>query len=172
MNIELIQQFYTITQDGRIIRKKDNKEMKCCIDQCGYKKFSPYINGSKFQLKVHRLVAAIYIPNPENKPQVNHKNGIKTDNRVENLEWCTAKENIQHAHLNGLSDNSHLCKKVLQIDPTTKQVLKVYNSYREASTYTGILETNISAVCRKYKPSNRPVSRQTAGGFIWEQCND
>lgn len=60
------------------------------------------ITGSRIELSAHRLVAQTFIPNPKNKPQVNHKNGKKSDNRVVNLEWVTEKENIQHAKKNGL----------------------------------------------------------------------
>lgn len=74
------------------IRKKDSY---CRICLCK--------NGEERIEYLHRIVAETFIENPENKPQVNHKNGIKSDNRVENLEWCTPKENTHHGFLTGLT---------------------------------------------------------------------
>lgn len=68
----------------------------------GYFRYSISKEHKRTYESVHRAVAIHFIPNPENKPFVNHKNGIKTDNRVENLEWCTAKENSAHAISTGL----------------------------------------------------------------------
>lgn len=69
-------------------------------DGCGYYRVRINKNATKYTRKVHRLVATAFIPNPENKPEVNHKKGIKTDNRVSELVWSTTSENVQHAYDN------------------------------------------------------------------------
>jgi len=75
-------------------------------NNCRYKQSSIYKNGICTPILIHRLVALAFIPNPENKPQVNHKDGNKHNNRVENLEWCTNSENIKHSVKTGLLKSS------------------------------------------------------------------
>ena len=90
---------YFITEDGKLFNK--NKQLKTYSGE-RYEKAVIKINGKSTMKYIHRLVAEAFIPNPENKPEVNHKNGNKLDNRVDNLEWNTYSENRKHAYKNGL----------------------------------------------------------------------
>jgi hypothetical protein len=83
------------------------KIMKPALDACGYLRtvLKRDFDGKLCTVKVHRMVALSFLENPENKPMVNHKNGIRNDNRVSNLEWCTNSENIKHSFTIGLSSN-------------------------------------------------------------------
>jgi predicted XRE-type DNA-binding protein len=94
---------YSITNLGRVWSHRRNKWIKHWISDKGYPQVNLYNNTFQYRPKLHRLVAEAFIPNTGNKPQVNHLNGVKTDCRVSNLEWCTARENIQHAADMGLN---------------------------------------------------------------------
>lgn len=93
---------FKVYKNGRILNVDTNTFVKTHIDKGGYEKFSWWNGRVNKQIFVHRLLAVSYINNPDNKKSVNHKNGIKSDNRLSNLEWCTHKENMHHAIKKGL----------------------------------------------------------------------
>lgn len=117
-------------------------------------------NGKVSQKYVHRLVALSFIPNPLEKKTVNHKDGDRNNNHVDNLEWATYSENNIHSInvLNRDSKNSSDSKPVLQFDKDWK-LINEYPSMREAQRQTKII--GIEKVC------NQLPRRKTAGGFNW-----
>lgn len=103
--------FHNVHEKKISLRLKKGLVRVLDVDRYGYNRLR-FTSKGKY-LCVHRLVCEAFIPNPNNLPSINHKNGIKTDNRVENLEWCTVSQNTKHAFDTGLRSkywgaNAHL----------------------------------------------------------------
>lgn len=111
---ERINKFYSVSNFGRFWSVKVGI-MKTPLMNTGYPHLNLMENGKPIRTLCHRVVAKTFIPNPKNKPFINHKNGNKADNRVENLEWCTSAENNLHsARVLGRKGavNNHRKKKI------------------------------------------------------------
>lgn len=153
---------YEVSNLGRV-RNKKGLLLKPQKTEKGYLRVDLSKDGKTKHYKVHRLVASAFIPNKNNLPQINHKDENKQNNRVDNLEWCTHKENTQHAFKTGLYDNklNMIRKPVVQYDLKFNKI-KVWSCAEEVKNKLNI--GHIASVCKG--------ERKTAGGYIWRYLDD
>lgn len=142
---------YAVSDDGKVYNQTTGRELKGRPQKKGgYLR----VNLAGKDYKIHRLVAEAFVPNPENKEQVNHINGKTDDNRAENLEWVSPSENICHAYANGLMTN--VGEKNRNSKITEKQALEIKNS-SESNNVLG----------KRYGLSPRYIAR-IKGGHAWK----
>lgn len=149
---------YSITEDWRVWNNKTLKYMNVS-ETYWYKHLILRKDWKKYNWRIHRLVAMAFIPNPENKPYINHKNWIKTDNRVENLEWCTAKENTRHC-LDILKKDMWTNRKPVWKYNKEWDLLEKFVSWCDAARRSNVSQPSIVA-CLKNRES-------TAWWFVWK----
>lgn len=148
---------YRVSNMGRVLSVRTETVLKPSLCK-GYCVVSLHDHGQR-NFKVHRLVAAAFSPNPENKPTVNHINEIKTDNRACNLEWATVAE--QNTHGTRLDRAAKSNRREIRQYSLSGQLVRVWSSTTEAARALGISKGNIwSALEGRY---------QQAGGFIWKR---
>lgn len=129
---------YFITEDGKLWSNYFCKFITPYISKKGYYCVKLHQHGKRLSTTIHRLVAISYIDNPENKSQVNHINGDKLDNRIENLEWVTSSENQYHAYKTGLKKpclHENFYRGIIVLDTNTGIF---YESIREAAQAFGL----------------------------------
>lgn len=165
---------YQVSSFGRVKsleRKSQNTKrhikehfIKQFDDTNGYLRFSMFKNKKKVTLSIHRIVAETFIPNPNNYPCVNHKDGNKQNNCIENLEWCTYKYNTEHAWKTGLAKPKYngygvRAERIIQYNLENIPIA-IYMSCRMASKINNISYKNISECVRG--------KSKTAGGYKWK----
>lgn len=142
-DIEGYEGLYQVSNEGRIKSIKKRKILSLFANHKGYLQTYLYKNGEKKGFLVHRLVAEAFIPNPMNLPQVNHKDENKTNNSVENLEWCTNDYNINYSQ----------SKKVYQYT-LNNDLVKIWNSTMELGR-NGFSQPCISLCCNGKKQKHK-----------------
>lgn len=154
-----------LTKDGRAWSKWFNRERKLSIGNHGY-----YVVSIKGRPELlHRLIAETFISNPDSKPCINHKNGVKTDNRIENLEWVTYSENSKHSYsvlgrksakgmlgIKGALNKRSIPIKQLSLEG---ELIREWSCANEASSNLSINNSDIRQCCRG--------KLKSAGGFLW-----
>ena len=144
---------YAVTSCGKVWSHRRQKFLAPKIDRYGYVLYHLYKDGKEKLALAHRLVAQAYIPNPENKPDVNHLDEDKQNNSVNNLAWCTTRENCNYGNRNA----KLAMKSSIPVYCIEQQ--KVYPSALVAAQETGATNGGISCCCRG--------KQKTSGGYHW-----
>lgn len=161
-NLGRVKSCRRLRSDGRLVEECIMKQLTI---KKGYKRISLYKDNKNRSFLVHRLVAMAFIPNEKNLPQIDHINYDTSDNRVENLRWCTARQNVHYCMENGrryiiTPEVSPNCRRVAKLDMQGKE-MEIYHSLGEAHRQNPKSSiSKISAVCRG--------ERKSSGGFKWE----
>lgn len=130
------------------------------VDKYGYHVITLCVDSKSKTFKIHRLVGIAFIPNPDNKPQINHKDGNKSNNHIDNLEWVTGLENQQHAQKMGLFNDLYTrkSKNVLQVD-LNNNIISVWRSASECGRH-GFKREQVRDCCLG--------KQETHKGFKWK----
>lgn len=164
--------FIKSTKQKGSIYGGDYKSISLVKNKNGYLSVMLLINNTRKKVYVHRIIASTFLPNVNNEPVINHKDGNRKNNNVNNLEWCSHSENNLHAFrvlnkkptfLGCFSDMNPNHKVIKQYD-CNFNLIKLWKCEADAERKLGISKTNISACCH--------YRRKTTGGYIWRFANE
>lgn len=167
---------YQITDDGRVWSKKSKAWLEPWLTKTGYLCFSLMKDGVKHNVRLHKILAETFIPNPENKPYIDHINTIRTDNRLENLRWVSHKENMNNPITKKkMSDYNKTIPHWTQVKAMREAVIKTVYQYTKDGTLIAVYDSVINAAkATNSIPSKiasccvgREKSRLTHNGFKW-----
>lgn len=147
---------YKVSNQGRVMSLHKGERILIQENKKGYMQVVLCRNGEHKKAIVHRIVAQAFVANPEGKPFINHINGIKNDNRIENLEWCTASENLYHAVRSGLKVSP---TKAVYLFSEDGRLEARFDSFKACAAYLKVPTSSVShAIKRNGKAGGKRVS--------------
>lgn len=160
--IDGYENIYEISDSGEVRRIDTGYILKGHINPDGYHRVTLTVSGKSKIFLLHRLIAIAFIPNPYGYPCVNHKDENKSNNSINNLEWCTYRYNLNFGTRNSRANQSRK-KPILQFSKDG-EFIKEWESVTDLKIATGMDITHVSSCCRG--------KRKTANGYIWKYKNN